>query len=105
MVIVVSKKMVCSMSCKIKHMLFVLFLSVLIIASLSSCGGHVYHRVERGETLYSIGWIYGYDYRQIAKWNDIHPPYILSPGRNLRVVPPRATPQSHCKNIVLMHGP
>ena len=73
---------------KPKHFLSVLFFSVLVSILLSACGGHVYHRVERGETLYSIGWIYGYDYRQIAQWNDISPPYILSPGKTLRVVPP-----------------
>lgn len=63
-------------------------MSVLIVVVLSACGGHVYHRVEHGETLYSIGWIYGYDYRQIAQWNDISPPYLLTPGKTLRVVPP-----------------
>ena len=73
---------------KPKRFLSVLFFSALVSILLSACGGHVYHRVERGETLYSIGWIYGYDYRQIAQWNDISPPYILSPGKTLRVVPP-----------------
>lgn len=55
---------------------------------LSGCGGHVYHKVERGETLYSIGWAYGYDYRQVAQWNGISPPYHLNPGQRLRVAPP-----------------
>lgn len=55
---------------------------------LSACGGHVYHRVERGETLYSIGWMYGYDYHEIARWNRIPAPYTLSPGQRLRVAPP-----------------
>lgn len=64
------------------------FLLLISIFVLSGCGGHVYHRVERGETLYSIGWAYGYDYRQIAKWNGISAPYHLSPGQRLRVAPP-----------------
>jgi len=55
---------------------------------LSGCGGHIHHVVKRGETLYSIGWAYGYDYRQVAKWNRIQPPYYLSPGQRLRVAPP-----------------
>lgn len=67
---------------------FMLLWLVLAVVVLSGCGGHVYHRVERGETLYSIGWIYGYDYRQIARWNDIPPPYTLSLGQQLRMVPP-----------------
>lgn len=60
----------------------------LIVVLLSACGGHVYHVVERGETLYSIGWIYGYDYRLLAQWNGIEEPYYLNPGQRLRVAPP-----------------
>ncbi len=60
----------------------------LLVLLLSGCGGHLFHRVERGETLYSIGWVYGYDYRQIARWNNIQPPYALSPGQRIRVAPP-----------------
>lgn len=60
----------------------------LIVVLLSACGGQIYHVVERGETLYSIGWIYGYDYRQLAQWNGIEEPYYLSPGQRLRVAPP-----------------
>ena len=63
-------------------------LLLILAIGLSACGGHLYHRVERGETLYSIGWVYGYDYRQIARWNNIPPPYILSPGQRIRVAPP-----------------
>ena len=69
---------------KFSTLIFLLIAGVV----LSGCGGHVYHKVERGETLYSIGWAYGYDYRQVAKWNGISPPYHLSPGQRLRVAPP-----------------
>ena len=61
---------------------------LFLLVFLSGCGGHVYHKVKRGETLYSIGWAYGYDYRQMAKWNRIKPPYYLRPGQRLRVAPP-----------------
>ena len=71
----------------LKHFRIVLVF-VLALMLLSGCGGHLYHRVEPGETLYSIGWIYGYDYREIASWNNIPPPYNLSPGLHLRVAPP-----------------
>ena len=63
-------------------------ISVLLLVLLTACGGHIFHRVERGETLYSIGWVYGYDYRQLARWNNIQPPYVLSPGQRVRVAPP-----------------
>ncbi len=55
---------------------------------LTACGGHMHHVVEPGETLYSIGFLYGYDYRKIAQWNDIHPPYSLKAGQVLQVAPP-----------------
>lgn len=64
------------------------FIFIIVGIALSGCGGHVYHKVERGETLYSIGWAYGYDYRQVAEWNGISPPYHLNPGQRLRVAPP-----------------
>lgn len=57
---------------------------------LAACGAHLHHRVEPGETLYSIGWLYGYDYRSIARWNGIAPPYRLHPGQVLLVAPPSA---------------
>ena len=58
------------------------FISVLlIIQGLLGCGSHVYHFVEPGETLYSISWAYGHDYRQVARWNDISPPYIVKKGQ------------------------
>jgi lipoprotein NlpD len=58
-----------------------------IIGVLTGCGGHVYHIVEPGETLYSISWMYGHDYRTVAQWNNIKSPYILHKGQRLRVAP------------------
>lgn len=72
--------------------LILLLQGLLSALALSGCGGHIYHVVERGETLYSIGWVYGYDYRQVAQWNRIKPPYYLSPGQRLRVAPPAGQP-------------
>jgi lipoprotein NlpD len=39
--------------------------------------------------MYSIGWLYGHDYRDIAQWNNIEPPYVITQGQRLRVAPPR----------------
>ncbi|VAW86816.1 Murein hydrolase activator NlpD [hydrothermal vent metagenome] len=61
----------------------VLFATLL----LSGCGGHVYHVVEPGETLYSVSWLYGQDYRELAKWNGISTPYTVKSGQRLRVIP------------------
>jgi len=43
------------------------------------------HVVERGETLYSIAWRYGRDYRELGDANNIPPPYNLEAGQVLRL--------------------
>lgn len=60
------------------------------------------HRVEPGETLYSIAWQYGLNWRRLAQWNHISPPYTIYPGQQLRlngrtpapVRPPRRAPST-----------
>jgi len=46
-----------------------------------------YHQVARGETLYSISWRYGFDYRDVARWNNIPSPYIIFPGQRILLIP------------------
>ncbi|MBI2970443.1 MAG: peptidoglycan DD-metalloendopeptidase family protein [Gammaproteobacteria bacterium] len=48
------------------------------------------HIVAAGDTLYSIAWRYGHDYRDVARWNAIGPPYLIVPGRVIRLTPPSA---------------
>lgn len=43
------------------------------------------YRVQRGDTLYSIAFRHGVDYRDLAEWNRIEPPYTIYPGRELRM--------------------
>lgn len=43
------------------------------------------HVVEPGDTLYSIAWRYGLDYRRLAAANKIAPPYIIRRGQRLRI--------------------
>ncbi len=56
------------------------------------------HRVNRGETLYSIAWRYDLDFRYLAGVNQVPAPYIIRPGQVLRLTgalpvrPPEATP-------------
>lgn len=45
------------------------------------------HIVREGDTLYSIAWDAGLDYRALARWNDIPPPYVIRPGQRLRLRP------------------
>ena len=39
--------------------------------------------VTQGDTLYSIAWRYNYDYRELASWNNISPPYVIHLGKNI----------------------
>lgn len=43
------------------------------------------HVVKRGETLYSIAWRYGRDYRELGNANGISPPYMIRVGQVLRL--------------------
>ncbi len=47
-----------------------------------------YRVVLRGETLYSISWDAGVDFRTLARWNHIGPPYLVRAGQRLRVTDP-----------------
>lgn len=47
-----------------------------------------FHLVKKGDTLYSIGLENGIDYREIAAWNGITPPYPIRIGQQLRLKPP-----------------
>lgn len=46
------------------------------------------HVVSSGETLHSIAWRYGMDYRQLARANNIGPPYTIYPGQRLSLASP-----------------
>lgn len=43
------------------------------------------HVVQQGETLYSIAWRYGRDYRELGNANGIGPPWHLKAGQVLRL--------------------
>lgn len=45
--------------------------------------------VRAGDTLYSIAWESGRDYRELAEWNGIAPPYVIRPGQVVRLHPPK----------------
>lgn len=55
-----------------------------------------HHRVSAGETLYSIAWSYGYDYRDIARINQIKSPYYITIGQDLYL-----PPESEIKKVVI----
>jgi len=49
------------------------------------------YRVQRGDTLYSIAFRNGVDFRDLAAWNDIPAPYTIYPGRELKLSAGSAT--------------
>lgn len=57
------------------------------VRPLSSSGSY---RVVRGDTLYSIAFRRGVDYRDLARWNGIDAPYTIWPGQELRLSSPRS---------------
>jgi lipoprotein NlpD len=44
-----------------------------------------FHVVIKGDSLYSIAWQYGLDYKELAKWNNIKYPYLIFAGKKLRI--------------------
>jgi lipoprotein NlpD len=64
--------------------------SVLLL--VGACGstptrGTATYTVKRGDTLYSIAWRHGLDYREVARWNGIGRDYLIRPGQVLNLVP------------------
>jgi lipoprotein NlpD len=43
--------------------------------------------VQRGDTLYGIAFRNGLDFRDVAAWNGIGPPYTIYPGQRLHLYP------------------
>ena len=43
------------------------------------------YSVQRGDTLYSIAFRHGFDYRELAQWNGIAAPYTIYVGQELRL--------------------
>ncbi len=75
------------------------FLALVTLAGISGCntsaiyGDNAYnppvywgrHVVDRGDTLYSIAWRYGRDYRELGNANGISAPYNIYPGQVIRL--------------------
>ncbi|WP_087108278.1 peptidoglycan DD-metalloendopeptidase family protein [Parendozoicomonas haliclonae] len=62
------------------------------------------HVVQPGETLYTIAWKYGQDFKRLASVNGIRSPYTIYPGQRLRlggtpVVAKTVTSQSKNKTV------
>jgi lipoprotein NlpD len=72
------------------------FFALLIAVVLTACSSAPTrvpdtYVVKRGDTLYSIAWRHGLDYRDIARWNRIGRGYVIHPGQRLILRPSRGT--------------
>ena len=47
-----------------------------------------FYTVRKGDTLYSIALDHGLDYRELAQWNGITDPGVISIGQQVRLTPP-----------------
>lgn len=49
------------------------------------------YTVQKGDTLYGIALEHGFDYKEVAEWNGIAPPYIIRIGQSVKF---NASPQT-----------
>jgi lipoprotein NlpD len=58
-----------------------------------------HYKVQQGDTLFSIAWYSGNDYRDLAKINNIYPPYNIYPEQRLILrLPVKSTVKSNNKH-------
>lgn len=62
------------------------------------------YEVRLGDTLYSIAWRYNIDYHDLARWNDIQPPYSLRAGQKLRLSAPPAASTANAVQVKPLSG-
>lgn len=43
------------------------------------------YTVQKGDTLYGIALEHGFDYKEVAEWNGIEPPYVIRVGQTLKL--------------------
>lgn len=67
-------------------------------ASVSSLPSSGIHRVQSGETLFSIAFRYGLDYRELAELNRIDSPYIIYPKQKIRLDGTKKSSSAVAKN-------
>lgn len=61
---------------------------VIVKPPIQVSRGPGWYTVKRSDTLYSIAWRYGLDYKQLAQWNRIDINEPIYPGQRLQLIPP-----------------
>ncbi|HEY3488053.1 MAG TPA: peptidoglycan DD-metalloendopeptidase family protein [Gammaproteobacteria bacterium] len=81
----------------LRSVLYAALVAALFLLVACSTGLHwnsQLYRVRANETLYAIAWRYNLDYRDLARWNNISPPYTIRPGEELILSDPALLPES-----------
>lgn len=95
--------------------LFLTATFLLTVSSMAGCANHgisapapiidakpsstqTIHTVAYGESLYAIAWRYGKDYRELAKLNNLNPPYHIAIGQPLRLTNKAILPENQPKH-------
>lgn len=60
------------------------------------------YTVKKGDTLYSIGLEFGLDYKEIAQWNNLVPPYTIHIGRVLKFNLPKTAETAPAAEAVVV---
>ncbi|HZF25485.1 MAG TPA: peptidoglycan DD-metalloendopeptidase family protein [Steroidobacteraceae bacterium] len=91
---------------------FLVTLCAALMLALAGCGkpyqkpgSHTY-TVRAGDTLYSIAWRNGVDYRDLARWNKLPGDYRIYPGQVLRLTGPggASPPAAHAPRATAPTG-
>ena len=85
------------------------FVAMAMLLLLVACGPKTrwdhtpreVHIVRTGETLFAIGWRYGEDPRDLARWNKLGDGSLIYPGQVIRLIPP---PGDHPSSSVSKPG-
>ena len=80
---------------------------LFLLLALSACNslqpqrlkGPGWYLVKPTDTLYSIAWRYGLDYRELALWNSLQEPYVIKPGMQLVLVKPVKIPTPAAQKV------
>lgn len=91
-----------------------LFAALLVLAGcgefrpVGSSYHYIHYKVQRSDTLFSIAFRFGYDYHEVASWNNIPPPYIIHAGDDLMILdtPPgdTAEEEQNAPNVAPVAG-
>jgi len=83
-------------------LILMLFLTACQSLQQQRLKGPGWYLVKPTDTLYSIAWRYGLDFRKLAVWNGLNEPFKVTPGQQLILIKPDNIPtDSGGKKVVI----